>query len=98
MSRKSFVTNNNLRDRQRFKVLKNTRKSDVIGIKVGDRQFKFGQGNAFEIKDAGLAREIHDMQGQGGTGDVIVVPTQEPPTPGVRRTWTVPRLPWHKED
>jgi hypothetical protein len=98
MKKQTFMTNNEVPERQRFKVLKRVQNSDVIGIKVDGREYKFGQGNSFTVKDAGLAHEIHDTQGQGGTGDVVVVPTQVPPTPGVRRTWTVPALPWHKED
>jgi hypothetical protein len=86
-----------LKERQVFKVVKRTQRSDVIGVKVDDREMRFGQGNMFEITDAGLAKEIHDTQGQGGDGDVIVIPSQIPPTPGVRRTWTGIALPWHDE-
>lgn len=94
----TWMTNNNLKERQRFLITKRIPRSDVIGIKLGDREFKFGQGNMFETTDAGLAREIHDTHGQGGDGDVIVIPTQVPPTPGVTRTWTGVRLPWHTDD
>lgn len=97
MKKQTFTTNNNLKDRQVFKVVKRSTRSDVVGIKLEDKEFKFGQGNLFETTDAGLAREIHDTQGQGGDGDVVVIPTQVPPTPGVRRTWTGIKLPWHDD-
>lgn len=94
----SFTTNNNLKDRQKFLVSKKTPRSDVIGIKVDGKEYKFGQGNIFETDDAGLARQIYSTQGQGGDGDVIVIPTQVPPTPGQPRTWTGIKLPWHSDD
>lgn len=98
VKKQTWITNNNIKDRQRFIVSKRTQRSDVIGVKVGDREYKFGQGNVFETNDAGLAKEIHDNQGQGGDGDVVVIPTQVPPEKGQSRTWTGVSLPWHDED
>lgn len=97
VKKQSWITNSEIKDRQRFKVLKRTQRSDVVGIKLDGKNYKFGQGNMFEVSDPGLAHAIHDNQGQGGDGDVLVVPTTTTPEPGRTRTWTVPRLPWHKE-
>jgi hypothetical protein len=97
VKKQSWITNSDIKDRQRFQVVKRTPRADVKGIKVNGKAYKFGQGNMFTVDDPGLAREIHDNHGQGGDGDVLVVPTERKPQPGRRRTWTVPALPWHKD-
>lgn len=85
-----FMTNQTIPERRKFQVLKRTTRSDVVGVKVGDKEFKF-QGNSemFETDDQGLARAIHDSSGQGGTGDVVVVPTEKPINTTHQRTFTV---------
>jgi hypothetical protein len=50
--------------------------------------------------DDGVAQEIDDRFGtksKGGTGEVVVVTTEEPTEQGHTRTHTVPALPWKKE-
>lgn len=95
---KKFETNASIKDRQKFQIIRRSKK-DIIGVKTEDgREVKFGQrSRAAEIKDAGLAKEIHDSVGQGGTGDVLVIPMEERAEKGHKRTFTVPKLPWHKD-
>jgi hypothetical protein len=98
MGTKKFETNSHVKSRQRFEVLQRTPRTDVTGIKIGDKEMKFGKkSRAFFTDDAGLAHAIHDTQGQGGTGDVLVIPVEKPQHPNHSRTWHVPALPWHKE-
>jgi hypothetical protein len=92
------MTNADIPTRQEYEVVKRTPRQDVVGIKIDGREFKFGQGNMFKTDDPGLARAIHDSQGQGGDGDVLVVPVEKPAERGHKRTFVVPALPWHKEN
>ena len=92
-----FTTNSYIPDRQEFEVVKRTKRSDVIGIKHEGKSYRFGQGNMFKVDDPGLARAIHDEHGQGGDGDVLVVPVERKIERGHTRTFVVPSLPWHKE-
>ena len=98
MARKQkFVTNSDIKDRQRFEILKNNQRADVVGVKLEDgKEFQFGQGNAFYVDDPGMARALHDEFGQGGSQDITVVPIEKG-AKGRVRTWVVPAMPWHKD-
>lgn len=99
MAGKDFVTNSDVRERQRFEIINNTTNADVIGVKTRDgREVKYNQQGKAVIDDPGLAREIHYSSGQGGSHDCVVVPVEAPQSKTHRRTFTVPALPWHKED
>jgi|GEM_PF-6221548 hypothetical protein len=99
MAGKDFLTNSNIKSRQRFEIVNNSKNADVIGIKTPDgREVRYSsQGNAF-VDDPGLAREIHATTGQGGTNDCVVIPIEKSQDKIHRRTFTVPRLPWHDEE
>lgn len=93
---KGFMTNSDVKSRQQWEVIKRTRRTDVTGVKLGDRKFKFGQGDMFVVDDPAIAKDLHQTVGQEGSDDVIVVPVEKS-AGGRRRTWTVPALPWHEE-
>ena len=97
VKQQTWITNSDRVERQQFKVIKRTPNSRVKGIKVDDREFRFGQGNMFVVDDPGLAHEIHDNHGQGGDGDVMVVPVEKKAQPGHVRTLTGLAMPWHNE-
>jgi len=101
-NRKTFETNSSIKTRQRFRILKRTPNSDVVGVKTrdGKRKLKFDpQSNSAFTDDPGLAREIHASSGQGGDNwDVLVVPLEKKQEPGHVRTITIPPMPWHDED
>jgi hypothetical protein len=60
-----------------YQIVKNTTESNVIGVKVGEREAKFGTQGAFETQDAAFAHDIQQSSGQDGTKDVIVCPKAE---------------------
>lgn len=93
-----FETNSNVKARQQFEILRRTPDKSIIGVKMGGKTVKFGKkSGAALIDDAGLAKEIFHTQGQGGTGDVLVVPVEKPKSRDHQRTWLMPAMPWHKE-
>ena len=56
--------------------------------------------NRMIVHDDGIAHEINERFGtksKGGTGEVVVVTTEDPTEQGHTRTHTVPELPWKKE-
>lgn len=98
IKRKTWITNSPIKERQTFRVIKRIPDTRVKGIKIDGKEFRFGQGNSFTVDDPGLAHAIHDNQGQGGDGDVLVVPTEKRIKPGTVRTWLGVKLPWHTDD
>jgi hypothetical protein len=82
----------------KFMVVKATQR-EISGIQIGDKQMTFGgKTNAFEVNDAGLAREIEARHGAKVSGDVVVVPHKVEREPGHRYTFTVPEMPWKRKD
>ena len=56
--------------------------------------------NRMIVHDDGIAKEMDERFGtksKGGTGEVVVVTTEDPVPPGNPRTFTVPKLPWKDE-
>ena len=98
IKRQKFITNADIPARQEYEIIKRTKKSDVVGIVHDGVKHRFGQGNMFKINDTGLAHAIHDEHGQGGDGDVMVVPVQSKPDINHTRTFTGLALPWHDEN
>jgi len=98
VKKQKFITNSDHKSRQEFEILKRTPRPEVVGIKHEGRDYKFGQGNMFKTDDVGLAHAIHDEFGQGGDGDVLVVPVEKPAERGHTRTFQGLKLPWHTED
>ena len=96
---KKFETNSDHTERQKFQIIQRSKKP-IVGVKTEDgREIPFGKrSRAAEITDAGLAHEIHDSVGQGGTGDVLVVPMEKQPDPIHTRTFLGVRLPWHTDE
>ena len=85
-----FATNSNIKDRQQFEVLRRTPDKSIMGVKMDGHNVRFGdKSGAALIDDHGLAKEIFHTQGQGGTGDVLVVPVEKPNDPNHQRTFTV---------
>lgn len=96
--KQKFVTNSDFKDRQRFEVVKRNERPEVVGLKLDDnRQYKFGQGNAFYVDDPSIAHDIHDEFGQGGSNDVLVVPIEKKAERGHKRVFQGIAMPWHKE-
>jgi len=96
---KKFETNSAIKDRQKFQIIRRSKK-DIIGVKTEDgKEVHFGKrSRAAEITDAGLAHEIHDSVGQGGTGDVLVIPMETQADPIHTRTFLGVKLPWHTDE
>jgi hypothetical protein len=83
--------------KKKFMVVKATQ-NDISGVSVAGRTLRFGEKtNAFQVTDAGLAREIEAAKGTKWTGDVVVIPVDSNPEPGHPRTFTVPEMPWKKK-
>lgn len=79
-----------------FQVVKAT-KRDITGIGGAGRYLKFGSSGAFQTKDPGLAREIDKRWGPDeGTGEIVVVETDNRPEAGHRYTFAMPAMPWKK--
>ena len=96
MKKQHFTTNSDYKSRQEFTIVQRAERTDMRGVKIDGWEVPFNMKNrSAVINDRGLARAIHDSSGQGGTGDVLVIPTEKKATR--QRTWTVPRLPWHEE-
>ena len=98
IKKQKFITNSNIKTRQEFEIVKRTPRSEVVGLEHEGRKYRFGQGNMFKTDDPGLAHAIHDQHGQGGNGDVLVVPVEKPSTPDHARTFQGIKLPWHDEN
>lgn len=97
MAGRDFVTNSDLKSRQRFEIVNASKNTNVIGVKTPDgREVKYQNGKAI-VDDIGLAREIHATTGQGGSNDCVVVPVEAAQDKIHRRTFIVPDLPWKKE-
>ena len=97
---RDFKTNANLKSRQEFQIITRGQKLiDEIKTPDGKRTVKLGsKSGAAVIDDAAVAREIHETVGQGGTGDVLVVPTESKPDPLHPRTFYQRKpMPWHNE-
>ena len=92
------MTNSDIPERRRWEVVKRTTNPDIIGVKTSDgkHSFRFQRGRVFYVEDEGIARDIHDTHGQGGSNIVTVIPIEKKAR-GRRRTWVVPALPWKKE-
>lgn len=85
-----FMTNQAIPERRRWQVMKRTTRHGVKGVKVDGKEYPFvGKSDMFETDDQGLAHAIHDSSGQGGTGDVLVIPTEKPMNKTHQRTFTV---------
>jgi len=88
-----------------FQVIKATTRN-INSIKVDGKTMAFGpKYGAFEVRDAGLAREIETSYGPKGRdhpGQVVVVPCNNVrgheygATFNHHYTFTVPDLPWKK--
>lgn len=95
---KKFDTNSLIKDRQQFEIVQRTKRTDVTGVKIEGWEVPFNnKSRSAIIDDPGLAHAIHDSSGQGGTGDVLVIPVEKPLTKGHTRTFVRPPLPWDKE-
>lgn len=99
MAKQTFTTNSDIAERRRFEVIKRNKRSEVVGVSTSDgsRKFNFGQGHTFYVEDEGVAHDLHDTLGQGGSNDVLVVPIEKG-AKGRTRTFTVPALPWHDKE
>lgn len=98
VKKQTWITNSDRPERQEFEIVKRSRRRGVVGFKHEGRDYRFGQGNMLKVQDTGLAHAIHDELGQGGSGDVLVVPVEKPATGGHSRTFTGIKLPWHDEN
>ncbi len=91
--------------RKTFEVVKAT-KRDIDGVTVNGKEMKFGRSGGFRVSDEGVAREIQqtvgygrNSLGKGGTGEVVVMATDDAPAePGHRYTFSVPEMPWKEYD
>lgn len=84
------------KDDRVYEVIKATERKDVVGVNVGG-EHRF-ERNRFKVRDKGLAKEIHDTVGQGGSGEVMVIPKREKKEAGHSYTFAVPELPWHNKE
>lgn len=89
-----------------YEVIKNTR-APLKGVGVNGKMLNFNENGQFITHDKSLARDIDQMYGhKNGSGAVRVIevddshPSYDRGRDGrrVRRSFTVPRLPWHEED
>lgn len=97
IKKQKWITNSDHPERQEFEILKRSKRAEVVGFTHEGRDYRFGQGNMVKIDDPGLAHAIHDELGQGGDGDVLVVPVEKPADHNHTRTFTGIKLPWHDE-
>lgn len=82
----------------KYMVIKSTRR-DIAGLSIEGKDMTFGKKtHAFEVNDSGLAREIEAQHGPKATGDVVVMPHVIQREPGHRYTFTVPELPWKRNN
>lgn len=96
--RKKFETNSFIPERRKWQVVQRAPVKEIRGVKVDGKEYPFDMRNrSFETDDQGLAQAIHERSGMGGTGDVLVIPTEKHKDPDHTRTFLVPELPWHKE-
>jgi hypothetical protein len=86
---KKFETNQLIAERRKWQVFPRTTRRGVEGVKVDGKPHRFNKQGFFETDDQGLAHAIHDSSGQGGTGDVLVIPTEKPMSKEHTRTFTV---------
>ena len=70
-----------------------------VNVEVDGKQMPFGDLGAFRVKDSGVADEIRAKYG-GKMGDVTVTRIRYPHIAdrGHRYFFSVPALPWHKEE
>jgi hypothetical protein len=82
-----------------YEVIKNS-KRDFDGIVGQGKESRFGKQGAFITRDPDYAREINERYGHGpgGTRDVIVVERDEYAASSRRNLFTVPDVPWHREE
>ena len=85
---KKFETNSTVPERRYWQVMKRSKKR-FNGVKVDGKGYKFNKQDFFETDDPGVAHAIHDSSGQGGTGDVLVIPLEKRADPVHTRTFTV---------
>jgi hypothetical protein len=79
-------------------VIKSTKREDVVGVQIGDKDMHFGQkSGAFTVSDPGVAREIEAQHGGRGN-DVVVIPQAKPREAGHRYFFgSMPEMPWKKQ-
>jgi hypothetical protein len=79
-------------------VFKATQKP-IDGVKLGDRDYKFYNGNFFYMNDEGAAHEVEKEYGvrNGHAGDVVVV-EKEFKEPGHTYKFWQPQVPWKRKD
>jgi len=88
--RKKFETNSFIPERREWQIVQRAPIERMRGVKVDGKPLPFNMKNrSFTTDDAGLAQAIHDSSGQGGTGNVLVIPTEKPKEPDHSRTFTV---------
>ncbi len=79
------------------------RSKDIKGVIAGGKRMAFGSSDAFITDDAGVAREIDEKYGEGGSGDAVVVEVDDLDKSQEihkgkrsRRVWSVGVVPWKK--
>src|SRR3990172_2066735 len=75
-------------------------KRDFQGIIGQGQDMRFGPNGAFVIRDPKKAKEISVKYGYapGGSRDVIVVERDEYAASSRKNVWSVPELPWKKNE
>lgn len=90
MKKQTFVTNKPgmVEGRQKFEIINRSQNRRVKGLKVDGKEYPYiPKADVFYTEDVGLARQIHSTQGQGGTGDCLVVPVEKNKEPDHVRTF-----------
>ena len=88
------------RRRKKYQIIRSTTRENFEAVEVGGRRLKFGKHGAFNVADAGLAREIRQRYGQDrrGTGEVAVAEIEERPVAGQPTVFRNPGVPWARYD